>query len=107
MARHTDDDHMQAHPQKMSSKGARHRARAHLQLVENSTSSDLEDEGFDGVLDASEPQFGRSMRSVNHRSRPHNHTKGRPELTATGREKVWKLPFWKRRSKDRRDRNVM
>jgi hypothetical protein len=105
MARHPDD-HEELQPQGQSSRGARHRARAHLQLVENMSSSDLEDETFDGVLDAAEPQFGRSMRSANHRSRPQKHAKGRPELTATGREKVWKLPFWKRRSRTRKMRNL-
>jgi hypothetical protein len=70
------------------------------------TASDLEDESFDGVLDTAEPQYGRSMHSVNHRSRPLKHAKGRLELTATGREKVWKLPFWKRRTQRRRNRNT-
>jgi hypothetical protein len=106
MARHADDDSGQLEPHGTTSKKARHRARAYLQLVENMTVGDLEDESFDRVLDTAEPQFGRSMHSVNHRSRPSSHTKGRPELTAAGREKVWKLPFWKRRAQNRRRRNT-
>lgn len=50
--------------------------------------------------DAPEPIEGRSMRSGSN-YKPVEHPKGKLERTATGKPKVWKAPFWKRRKLNR------
>lgn len=53
--------------------------------------------------DDPEPTKGTSMRSRHHTKKV-EHPKGRQEETGRGRSKVWKDPFWKRRSAKRSNR---
>lgn len=80
-----------------STRSARHRSRALLAAAR--TGSHLHD-WDDPLLDAIEPQHGRSMHSRRHTPVP-EHAKGQTEHSARNRPKVWKMPFWKRRSAQR------
>jgi hypothetical protein len=80
-----------------SARSARHRSRSLLAAARSG--SHLEEWG-DALLDAIEPQHGRSMHTRRHTPAV-EHPKGQTEHSARNRPKVWKMPFWKRRSSER------
>lgn len=100
--RHTDDADR---TKERSVRDERRIARAALHEADGMRSDALEDEAFDRLLDVVEPVNGRSMHSSNHHTKQAHHFKGQLERTARGGEKVWKMPFWKRRKAERRRRS--
>lgn len=92
-------DPLDEHVAARGSRHAAHQAAHRLAGLRVDDPLELPDELLDGVESAAVTP----MRSHRH-SKKVEHPKGKPERTASGADKIWKLPFWKRRSAVRRRR---
>lgn len=95
------EDHLRDGVAARGSRHASHAATHRLNGVRVSDPFELDD----GLLDGAEGAPHSPMRS-HRRSHLVEHPKGKLEETLSGSGKVWKLPFWKRRSAVRHDRSA-